>query len=80
MEYDDKCQVGDYNDMLSQAHKLALSSTSRAGATFRRKADLESFFTIQHEYLNFLRTGFSTVLKLLALKRSQSNQIKYFNL
>ena len=44
MEYDDKCQVGDYNDMLSQAHKLALSSTSRAGATFRKKGRLRIIF------------------------------------
>ena len=44
MEYDDKCQVGDYNDMLSQAHKLALSSTSRAEATFRKKGRLRIIF------------------------------------
>ena len=38
------------------------------GQPSERKADLESFFTIQHEYLDFFRTGFCTVLKLLALK------------
>ena len=36
-ECDDKCQAGDYNDMLSQAHKLAISYNTGHRTPSQRK-------------------------------------------